>query len=32
MTGVNQVSQNLIFNIFILIKQNWIDKQDKLFD
>ena len=30
MIGVNQVSRYLIFNIFILIKQNWINKQNKL--
>ena len=31
MAGVNQVSWNLIFNIFILIMQNWINK-NQLFD
>ena len=31
MTGVNQVSRNLIFNILILIKSE-LNKQNKLFD
>ena len=31
MTGVNQVSRNLIFNILILIKSK-LNKKNKLFD